>query len=1207
MSNSESKNHRRKIINFLQKRDYDEINIGIELLIAIDDSKIYSSLLEEVFYDRNKSKIIPNNIFKGTAPAQPFLDYALISVITNAPKDCVIAEEIKNSIVELKMEVKALPNLSKLEKLEKLDLSENHFIRNIDFLENCNSLKKLNLDFCKNIENINGIEKIKGLKYISFEECSSLKSIKPLMNKNLDNIEINLNQMRTLVNLDGIQAMKKLEKISLHREEYRTNIPNILQNFDSISELNNLSFFGKRKENNLEIFGDYLTSIKGLKALKNANLSWINVFRILAESLVNLEGIQYLQWIKKLEIYSKAQDLSLIGSLAKLEVLSLNQGAFDSLNGLEKLSKLTGLYIYQDSIFSLSGINSLQSLEFIRLSCHELNSLVELRSLSKLETLQLINSPVENLQDIKELSHLKHLTISNAPNLKNFDGIQNMKSLQLSYGDCPKLESLNEISDPFLVSEGEENEFVIDLTEYPLIHDLSILKALDEVKLLTLQRDFENKNGDKIKHIPIQTVKVQNPTSTMLQAISILSVQHLCITYNEECTNLSLEGIKEWKSVKTLTINSKLHGINDSQGDKSVFRKGIRSLNGVEAFTNLEFLFLGSNDHEKRDKYGYKILGKFLNSSCHSLEDLAGIEKLTNLKKIELYDCRKLHEINSIAELPNLNYLNMEGCEKANPFPRPKTMTNRDSVIKFQKRILKSLGKDISHLEQKKKDNNPLKKELSKIKKFLIQPDESTIDEGIELLQSSNNNHLFEMILDGCSISNDGDIIPNKLFKGTKKTQPFIDYAILSLIHLMPSDINIPESLKKRNISKIRLEYSEASLVSGKIFDRISSYQNLSMITLSNLTEIKNLDGLKNCVNLKEISIRYCTRLQNLDGLINCINLKELAISSCNELQNLDGLRNCVNLKELAISSCNELQNLDGLINSITINKLVIFYCGEVQNLDGLKNCVNLKEIILEKCEHLQNLDGLINCVNLDKITIESCDQLQNLDGLINCVNLESLILTKCEHLQNLDGLIKCKNYSISDFDSEYYSNSMKFKNFKELKNINGIANCVNIENLEFINCTSLENIDAIRNQKSLKSLTFKNCDKLIDISALINMNFKSFKFLSENSISLPRGIELMKINSMNLTMPKANSIPPILSKCSIDSLEFIAWDKLKTLNGLESMLNLSSLTLIDCPELNDLSAVYNLKNLSDLYLRTCKIKKSKLPIQLQEITETNF
>ena len=1068
MSNSESKNHRRKIINFLQKRDNDEINIGIELLIAIDDSKIYSSLLEEIFYDRNKSKIIPNKIFKGTAPAQPFLNYALISVITNAPKDCVIAEEIKKAIVEFKMEVSALPNLSKLEKLEKLDLSENHFIRNINFLENCNSLKTLNLDSCKNIENINGIEKIRGLKHISFEKCSSLKSIKPLKNKNLDNIKININEMQALINLDGIQAMTKLEEIC-YPERSHSGTPTFLQNFDSISEYKNISFFGQRTwyENNLEISGDYLTSIKGLKALKNTNLSWINVFCISANSLSNLEGIQYLQWIKKLEINSKVQDLSLIGSLANLEELSLNGGTYDSVNGLEKLSKLTKLYISHDSIFSLSGIKSLQSLKSIRLSCPELNSLGELGSLSKLETLELIYSPVENLQDIKELSHLKHFTINEAPNLKNFDGLQNMKSLQLTYKDCPKLESLNEISDPFLVSEGGKNGFVIDLTKYPLIHDLSILKVLDEVKLLTLQRDFENKNGDKIKHIPIQTVKVQNPTSTMLQAISILSIQHLCITYNGECTNLSLEGIREWKSVKTLTINSKLCGMNDLYGDKSVFRKGIRSLNGVEAFTNLEFLFLGSKDHEKGGISRYNTHGaSFLNSSCHSLKDLTGIEKLTNLKKIELYDCRKLHKINSIAELPNLNYLNMEGCEKANPFPRPKTMTNRDSVIKFQKRILKSLGKDISHLERAEKDNNPLKKELSKIKKFLIQPDESTIDEGIELLKSSNN-HLFEMILDGCSISNDGDIIPNKLFKGTKKTQPFLDFAILSLIHLMPSDINIQESLKKRNISKIRLEYSEASSVSGKIFDRISSYRNLSMITLFNLTEIKNLDGLKNCVNLEKIDLSSCKKLQNLDGLKNCVNLEKIDLSSCKKLQNLDGLINCVNLKEITISYNDSLQNLHGLKNCVNLKKIII-ESSHLQTLDGLINCVDLKEIEISRCDELQNLDDLKNCVDLKEIEINWCNGLQNLDVIKNYVNLKSIVIRYNDSLQNLGGLINCVNLK-----------SIFLRSCEKLQNLDGLINCVNLERIVIDSCNQIQNLNGLINCIKLKEIMIKSCRKL--------------------------------------------------------------------------------------------------------------------------------
>ena len=65
--------------------------------------------------------LVPNSTFKGTGPAQPYLDYAMIGLINNAPNDFV--QKIRNEVKGLKLNF--FGDISNFINLEKLDMSYN--------------------------------------------------------------------------------------------------------------------------------------------------------------------------------------------------------------------------------------------------------------------------------------------------------------------------------------------------------------------------------------------------------------------------------------------------------------------------------------------------------------------------------------------------------------------------------------------------------------------------------------------------------------------------------------------------------------------------------------------------------------------------------------------------------------------------------------------------------------------------------------------------------------------------------------------------------------------------------------------------------------------------------------------------------------------------------------------------------------------------
>ena len=85
---------------FLVSRDLDQIDMGIELLVSLNNKELFESLLHDckitISDDSYKNqKLVCNKTFTGSGPAQPYLNYSLFNVIANAPADVKMDDSIQ--------------------------------------------------------------------------------------------------------------------------------------------------------------------------------------------------------------------------------------------------------------------------------------------------------------------------------------------------------------------------------------------------------------------------------------------------------------------------------------------------------------------------------------------------------------------------------------------------------------------------------------------------------------------------------------------------------------------------------------------------------------------------------------------------------------------------------------------------------------------------------------------------------------------------------------------------------------------------------------------------------------------------------------------------------------------------------------------------------------------------------------------------------
>jgi hypothetical protein len=406
------------------------------------------------------------------------------------------------------------------------------------------------------------------------------------------------------------------------------------------------------------------------------------------------------------------------------------------------------------------------------------------------------------------------------------------------------------------------------------------------------------------------------------------------------------------------------------------------------------------------------------------------------------------------------------------------------------------------------------KKQFAALKKLLTTPDKTVIDAGLLMLSSFSDPYLFDKLMEDVSINitdSITEIVADKLFKGSKKDQPFLNYAITGVLFYAGNDAQLCEKMK-RDVKQLRIDTIDLSYL--HCFSGLNK-----LVLLDSLEKITSLNDLNELLPIQSIKLDGCIALEDIDHLAN-FPLNSFYFEQSKKIKSLRALKGKVDgdqVKLLAVRDFNELETLDGIEFYQSLEELDLNNCKKIIQLAALKNIPNLgkiesfssnsyrKELCLYACE---SIDGLIgkNSVNID-VRIKNFGTVKEFDFPL----VESLSIS-CSDIPDLDWLAGFPNLTKLSISS------------KRLSDLSGLRFATKIKNL-VINDSSLINVNDLTCLKDLESVNFQSCDLLEEIDGLADLpklskyeiryckNLKSIRGLTANK-TIQRNLESLWVDS---------------------------------------------------------------------------------------------
>ena len=365
---SEEKKVFSKIKKLLLSRDVDKIDLGVELLVSLNNTELFNTLLDGCKLETKngsepnyfESILHTNKVFTGTGPTQPFLNYALMNIIASLPEDIDI--KIDESII--------LKNINHLNISTIIGFNNTYDKFNYFFeIDKFTHVKKIIIDF-ENFKNINFAVnfKNKSVKNIIAKNFNSslnwLKNFKQIENLYLSFKSYNAN----IENLECFEVLKNLKKFEIDCNGVINNI-DFLSNCENLKSLilhRTTNYTSKINLNNIEA----LTRLKNLEVLEithideQLNLSIIDKCLMIKELSLDIKDtfiIKHLIGCESLKIFNLKIDSS-------LDVTGIDFSSLNVCKNLESINISGGcFYNFNGKIKSINGVNILGNIKKVEL------------------------------------------------------------------------------------------------------------------------------------------------------------------------------------------------------------------------------------------------------------------------------------------------------------------------------------------------------------------------------------------------------------------------------------------------------------------------------------------------------------------------------------------------------------------------------------------------------------------------------------------------------------------------------------------------------------------------------------------------------------------------------------------------------------------------------------------------------------------------
>ena len=470
------------IKKLLLSRDISNIKTGVSLIIGANDAQFYEELLQGTGYDGES--LLPNKLFSGTGPAQPFLNTALMGVLSGASLLIDHWKDFCKKITDLKIELISIDYLNCLHRIKNIKLKNltnftiilnlpdletfylkepSHEFRSVDVqmklsqFENCIKLRILNVESSVYIDDFRGFNNLTCLEQFIF---TSIKGI-------------------DIPDLIFLSNCTKLRYLKLSNKKYSFN-----NQYNSIRSLNGIEEFNYLLS--LTIVGADLENTSALKSMISLQKIIITGCKSLfeftpPENAVQLDTIEISNCPNLVKVVPAKYPISLYVTFEDIGLISFPElsgtkffkditlkfcKSLKDIDGLKNVSKLgDDNYINFegcDSLKNLNGISHLKGLN-IRISTSKLpmivipNGITILKSCTlhtlenielyqSIEKLDISSSAVKHLTPLAKLNKLKFLNLSNIKSLKSLAGLENLTSLEnLSLIDLINLDDVSAI------------------------------------------------------------------------------------------------------------------------------------------------------------------------------------------------------------------------------------------------------------------------------------------------------------------------------------------------------------------------------------------------------------------------------------------------------------------------------------------------------------------------------------------------------------------------------------------------------------------------------------------------------------------------------------------------------------------------------------------------------------------------------------------
>jgi len=1107
-----------KIKKLLIERDYDKIDLGIELLRSLDKKEVYETLLFDCKINTNDYddfdvfssqsyvyepayglELIRNKLFTGSEPAQPFLDYALINLIANAPRDAKLDESLNiNNISFFDL---------KLFKLQKL--------KSPIPIEKFTSLKTLTFNF--DVFNIIGdrydydyggdgvnIEDLFGENNINHLKADNVKgSLKWMKNfKQLKSLEFRSISVYKIEDLESFKYLENLEELKIYSDRF-DNL-DFLINCKNIKKLNLTVSEPGYGANYPEMeFNGKLQNINFLKNLHN--LKYLRLSGLIGYEFENFDfsGLYSCKQIKELYMdISDSTDLSELKKCISLESLKLVGGSNDNvdvsanildINGLKQLKSLKSISTETLSFYGLDNGNLMTDSNSKIIV--EKSTKVNVKDVALVENIMRYKGLPFNGTIYKEINEDLFFEFEVVDGFK--DGLY--REFYLPTGNI-KLEILYEknkinkvvgfydqngknilgketcISAFDLNSEevhrigGEEGGFFYNGNRYTGFCLLDV----------TIERSFYGrKNNEKLREL-IENLKSSNinsdnhiddKVSLILKLKNGIITKDISVATKDKYTKTSVVNDYDFDNMPSSFDEDAKEAFKKMDKEKQ-HRLYIYMNSLFDIPIILEDQNQSMNSDKTLDGMSVVISGVFENYSRNELKELieikggkssSSITKNTSFvlagDKMGPSKKQKANDLNieMIGEEEFVEkYVSNQNDNQASPSTISDQILLRNVLNPNDK---KSKRDYIVNNKKRPKLTSDDRKSFSEIKKLLIIRDFDKIDEGVQKLVSLNKLELYETLLDGCEIMVDKTnwgiskkLIKNKIFTGSGPAQPYLNYALFSIIANTPEEAEINDTIHKRNLIDLDMSVFDLSALEDK-FIPIDKFNLTSKLKLNFKIFEEFNKGAKNINRENWFANNKISDLEvNVSGSLqwmkNFTQLKFLNIEfGYYPVNNIESFEFLENLEELSLKNFNYQQvfkNLDFLQNSKKIKKFSLEIkksydaTEKLENIDIIKDFIDLTDLEINGIHSSLSLDFLLLCKKIKNLTL-SFDQADNGDTnyfelLRNCSSLETLnikgidnynIKGKILNINGLNGLPNLKNFSLNKVNISALDNSI--------------------------------------------------------------------------------------------------------------------------------------------------------------------------------------